>query len=242
MRKSTITTSQDQSGEYEIELFDHPAPKRVIVCSHGNGARRWDGEEFFYRVAEHYADSAVLLADQNQPDGDAVKINPLPILVERLQSLIAKAQELYAGVPIIVVAHSMGCGVTTLLDLTSVKAIIFVAPATGTPQDDLIKRYGQDIVHGKTVKSSDGLTKIISAEYYHSLQGINWEDEYIRLAKGYSPTYVFEAGNEEILADSHFQHRAIPFTNYQIIKGAKHNFSGQPLQELFQKMDQLLEQ
>ncbi len=77
---------------YEFEIFDHLTPKTVIVCAHGNGVRRWDGEKFFYAVAEHFADSAVLLVDQNQPDGDGVRLNPLSILKSRVEELVPRSQ------------------------------------------------------------------------------------------------------------------------------------------------------
>lgn len=239
-RKSTILTKHDAAGDFEIEIFDHSNPKQVIVCAHGNGVRRWDGERFYYEVAYHYSDSAVLLVDQNQSVGNGAKINPLPILVERVQALITKAKELHPGTPIIVLAHSMGCGVATFLDTTDVNAMIFVAPASGTPADSLIKRYGGNVIHGKSVLTSDGLTKIITAEYYDSIKGISWEFEYAKLVKKYSPVYVFEAGDDEILGDGRFAHRTIPFTSYEIIKGAKHNFSGKFLVELFTKIDTIL--
>lgn len=94
-RKSSIITKHDSMGEYELEFFHDEHPTRVIVCAHGNGVRRRDGEQFFYAVAEHYTDSAVLLVDQNQTTGDGVTINPLPVLVSRVELLIEEAVRLY---------------------------------------------------------------------------------------------------------------------------------------------------
>src|ERR1022692_1151166 len=144
-RKSIVTTKRDSAGDYDVEIFDHPIPKRIIICSHGNGVRRWDGEKFYYAVAEHYADSAVLLVDQNQQDDDGVKINPLPVLVSRVNDLIKEAKHLHPGVPIVLVAHSMGCAVATFVDLSGIRSVVFVAPAAGNPGAALVESYGEDI-------------------------------------------------------------------------------------------------
>ena len=240
-RDSTITTHYDSAGEYEVEVFDTPQPKRVIVTAHGNGVRRWDGQYFFHRLADHYTDSAVLLVDQNQPDGDGVRLNPFPVLVARVQSLIATAKILHPSTPIVIIGHSMGCAVTALLsDLSGVTAIVFVAPAAGEQEQSLIRRYGADIVHGKAVKTSDGLRKVIPAEYVASVKGLVWEDAYANLLNRFSPVYAFEAGEEEVLGEERFAHRHLPFAKYDIIPGAKHNLEGAPLTEFFSRLDHLI--
>ncbi len=61
-RDSMIMTNQDIAGTYETEIFEcETKPRGVIVCAHGKGVRRWDGEEFFYQVADHYAEYVVIL-------------------------------------------------------------------------------------------------------------------------------------------------------------------------------------
>jgi hypothetical protein len=107
-RKSTIIVEHDAAGDYEIEIFDCLNPERVIVTSHGRGVRRWDGENFFYEVAEHYDNSTVLLADQFQHYDDIVQLNPLSILADRVNELISRAKNLHPNSKIILIAHSMG--------------------------------------------------------------------------------------------------------------------------------------
>ncbi len=85
MRQSSVTTNQDKAGDYEVEVFDCVKPKGVIVTAHGNGVRRWDGEEFFYAVAEQYPNYVVMLIDQNQLYEDGCKLNDLQIMVDRVQ-------------------------------------------------------------------------------------------------------------------------------------------------------------
>jgi pimeloyl-ACP methyl ester carboxylesterase len=240
-RISTILAKRDDAGDYEIEVFDCLNPKRVIVCSHGNGVRRWDGEKFFYAVAEHYADSAVLLVDQNQvAEAGGIQINPLPILAKRVNELVGESKRLHPESPVVLMGHSMGCGVATFVDLAAVNTLILVTPAAGDAQAKLIERYGQDVAKGKSVTTSDGLIKVITADYFASLKGIVWEDEYAKLVKRYQPIYVFEAGEEEIVSDERLKHRHLSFGRYEIIEGAHHNLTGEPLMDFFAKLDQLI--
>ena len=240
MRTSTVTTEKDSAGPYETEIFDTSEPKSIIVCSHGNGVRRWDGEHFFHQVAEYYPDSTFLLVDQNQVIDDGCKLNDLAIMTSRLQSLIIIAHKKHPGLPIIVLGHSMGCGVVTKLDLSDVAKVVFVAPAAGNATQKLIERYGPEVAEGLLTKSSDGLTKLVSKEYFDSVRGIVWEDEYKRLLKSYDKIYVFESGDEEIVSDERLTHRDLPFAGYKVIPGAKHNYTGDALQRLFVELDTLL--
>jgi|GEM_PF-3136106 len=241
MRSSKVITKKDAAGEYEIEIFDCAEPKGVIVCSHGKGVRRWDGEKFFYNVAEHYADYAVNLVDQNQPYKDTgCYLNDLKIMVARVQDLIDNAAAEHPGVPIIVVGHSMGCGVVSQLTFDKVTRVIFVTPAAGDEEAKQVNRYGEDVVEGKEVISSDGLIKYLSKEFIASVQGLKWEQEYQKMLDRFSQVYVFEAGDEEIVGEDRFAHRTMPFAGYKIIPGAKHNLAGEPLQHFFAELDTLM--
>jgi pimeloyl-ACP methyl ester carboxylesterase len=239
-RQSIVKTEHDKAGDYEVETIDCPDPKRVIVCSHGRGVRRWDGKKFFYAVAEHYADSAVLLTDLNQHDGALVRMNPLPIETGRVAGLIETAKRLHPGVPIVLLAHSMGCGVAALMDLRDVSTVVLVTPAVGAPYQGYIERYGADIVNGKIITSSEGTQQEFPAEFMASTKGIVWEDEYRKLVARFQPVYAFEAADDEIVGDGRFAHRNIPFTKYVIIPGAKHNLSGQPLTDFLANLDNSL--
>lgn len=240
MRSSVVSAKTDSAGSYETELFETPNPKSVVICSHGNGVRRWDGEHFFHQVAEHYPNHAFLLVDQNQVIDDGCKLNDLSIMTARVQGLIATAQQKYPAVSIMVLAHSMGCGVVTKLDLSAVEKVIFVAPAAGDAAKKLIERYGPEVANGMLTKTSDGLTKLVSKEYFDSIKDIVWEEEYKKLLKTYLKIYAFESGDEEIVGDERLAHRDMPFASYKIIPGAKHNYAGAALEKLFAELDRLL--
>ncbi len=239
-RKSSILKEHDGAGGYDVELFNSEDPKGVIVCSHGRGVRRWDGEHFFYAVAEHYADYACLLVDQNQFENDTCKLNPLPIAISRVQSLIKMAEKQYPGLPVTIIGHSMGCGLVTMLDLAVVAKVVFVAPTAGDETRKLIGRYGSDVRQGKLTVSVDGLKKYMSQEYVESVEGVVWQDKYQELLGRNKQIYVFEAGEEEIVGEDRLLLRDMPFAKYIVIPGAKHNFTGEPLDLLFSGIDRIL--
>lgn len=240
MRKSEIIKLQDSCGIYEQEIFHAENPKVVIIGIHGNGVRRWDGEKFFYQVAEYFTDSIVVLVDQNQLEADGCRLNSVDIMAERNQKALAEARRQFPDLPVWLVAHSMGCGITSLMDVSGVDGIVFVAPGVGNQVEKYIKRYGADIVEGKVITSSDGLYKNISKEFMDSVAGINWQEKYASLIKKHANVHVFESGADEIVDEERFELRNMPFASYAIINGAKHNFAGKYSAELFSKIEKLL--
>jgi pimeloyl-ACP methyl ester carboxylesterase len=233
-------TQTDSAGDYELEIFDAPDPRAVIVCAHGNGVRRWDGERFYYAVAEHYPQDVCLLVDQCQVIDGGCQLNSLEVMVGRVQGLVERARTDYPDVPIIIMGHSMGCGISSLLDLTGVSSVIFVAPGAGSAYQPLIDRYGADVIDGKLVTTSDNLVKMISKPYVDSAKGVIWGDKYREMLQRFPNVYVYESGNEEIVGDDRLLLRDMPFAGYQIIPGATHNYAGEPLQRLFTELDGLL--
>lgn len=240
MRKSRVLKQSDSAGDYEVEIFEVDNPKHVVVCSHGNGVRRWDGEHFFHNVASHYPDIAFYLVDQNQVIENGCQLNPLPILVQRVEKALNMARKDYNASKIVVMGHSMGCGVVSQMDQDGVDEVIFVAPAAGTPDKRYIDRWGADIAEGKMVQTKDGLNKLITKEFMDSIKDITWEKEYPKMLKKFSNVHVFESGDEEIVGEERFTHRSMPFASYEIIPGAKHDLNGSSLELLYKKLDKLL--
>lgn len=241
MRKSVVTKQRDTAGEYETEVFGCDEPKSVVICVHGNGVRRWDGENFFYNVAEHYPEHAFYLVDQTQTIEDGCALIDLKLMVARVQVIVNQAQADHPDVPITVLAHSMGCGVASLIDASDVTRMIFVAPASGDVVKINIDRYGKDILNGSMVKTSDGLNKFFSKEYVDSVSGVVWEEKYIELMKNLSEVYVFEAGSDEILTEERrAANRNLPFKKYKTIDGATHNFHSKALDKLYEEINDLI--
>lgn len=241
MRKSKVSTHVDAAGSYESEVFSCDQPKRIVICAHGNGVRRWDGEDFFYKVADHYPDHAFYLVDQTQVIEDGCKLIDLSLMVERVQSLVRQATSDHPGVPVTVLAHSMGCGVSSLLDTRDIRQMILVTPAGGDVLKLMIDRYGEGIVSGGLIRTSDGLNKLISKEYVDSVGGVIWEEKYTQLLENFKEVYVFEAGEDDIISeDRRAPLRTIPFKQYTVIPGATHNLHGAALNKLFLEIDTIL--
>lgn len=241
MRKSKVSTLTDAAGQYETEVFGCEQPKSLVICAHGNGVRRWDGEDFFYNVAGHYPDHAFYLVDQTQVIEDGCELIDLKLMVERLQSLIRQAVSDYPGVPITILAHSMGCGVASLLDVTNVTRMILVTPASGDVIELMISRYGRDILSGGLVRTSDGLNKLLSKQYVDSVSGVVWEEKYLQLLKHFKEIYAFESSDDEILTeDRKALTRGLPFKKHTVINGGTHNLHGAALKKLFAEIDDLI--
>ena len=236
-----MSIKQDAAGMYETEVFDCDNPKSVVICAHGNGVRRWDGESFFYNVAKRYTNHAFYLVDQTQPFDGGCELIDLRLMVHRVQDMLNQACSDYPGVPITILAHSMGCGVASLLDVRNVTRMIFITPASGDVVQINVARYGKHILDGSMVKTSDGLNKLFSKEYMDSVSGVKWEEKYTALLKHFGEIYVFEAGSDEILTEERrAANRTLPFKGYKVIDGATHNFHDEALEKLYSEIDDLL--
>ncbi len=242
MRKSEVIKLEDSAGKYEQEIFHSDDPKIVIVGIHGNGVRRWDGEKFFYQVAEEFSDCAVFLVDQNQTEENGVRLNSLDTMVTRNQELIKTAKSRYPESEIWIISHSMGCGINARLDLSDISGSIFVAPTAGDFATKYTARYGDDVWFGKIVKSRSkaGTSKNITKEFMDSVKSIDWDKEYKELLSKYPNIHVFESGAEEIVGEERFELRDMPFASYDIIEGAKHNFEGSHSKALFSKIRKII--
>jgi pimeloyl-ACP methyl ester carboxylesterase len=241
MRNSTVFIEVDDAGQYESEVFDCKDPKSVVICAHGNGVRRWDGENFFYNVADRFASHAFYLVDQTQPFEDGCELISLELMVARLQNLIEQAMKDHPDTQVVILAHSMGCGVASLLDISKVSRMIFVTPASGDVVDLMISRYGKNILNGGMVRTSDGLNKLLSKGYIDSVTDVVWEEKYKRLLSNFKEVYAYEAANDEILSlERREATRSLPFKVHKIIDGATHNFHGQALELLFKEIEDLI--
>lgn len=240
-RPSTIQAYSDAAGSYEVEIFEAANAQRIIVCAHGSGVLRGDGEDFFYAVAEHYLNDTVILVDQNQRDGDMVILSPFDILIRRIESTVQLAASMYPGTDIILMAHSMGCVVASQVVSPAITSYVMVTPAAGNQRNSLIRRYGEGISEGQIVLSSEGTRKHITKAYFESIKDIDREVLYQDFLKRVTvPVYAFEAGDEDIVGEERFAHRTMPFTDYQIIPGATHNLHGAALDDFFGRVDSLL--
>jgi len=241
MRKSTVSTHKDDAGEYDSEIFDCENPKSVVICVHGNGVRRWDGEEFFYNVADHYPDHVFYLVDLTQPFDGGCELIDLQLMIARMEKLIAQARADHPDAEINILAHSMGCGVSSLIDTKGISRMILVTPAGGDVVKLMISRHGEDILQGGMVKTSDGLNKLLSKAYVDSVSGVIWEEKYTNLLERFKEVYVFEAGKDEIVTEERRAPlRTLPFAKYSVIDGATHNLHGEALEKLYTEIDDLI--
>lgn len=241
MRKSSVTTNRDAAGEYESEVFDCENPKSLVICVHGNGVRRWDGEEFFSNVANNYPNHAFYLVDLTQPFDGGCELIDLKLMVARVEKLIAQAKSNYPDVEINILAHSMGCGVSSLVDTEGIARMILVAPAGGDVVKLMVSRYGEGVLNGGMVKTSDGLNKLLSKAYVDSVGGIVWEEKYENLLKRFKEVYAYESGEDEIVTEERRAPlRTMPFATYKVIEGATHNLHGDALKKLYSEIDNLI--
>lgn len=197
----------------------------TIISSHGFGVKA-DSRGMFPDIAATFPDYEFKMFDYNEvlSNGDTV-VAPLEKQAQILNEQIN-------GVPdneIIILAHSQGCVVAGLADLTRVSKVILLAPPVNESMQGLIDRIvarpgaKYDPEGMSILPRSDGTTSYLPKEYIHSRQIQKPLKLYQKIADT-KPTVIIRATDDEIIG----------LTNVDQINGAElidiaadHNFRGE---------------
>jgi alpha-beta hydrolase superfamily lysophospholipase len=103
------TALRGSEGELSVRVWANPAPARVIVLSHGYGEHIGRYEHVAAALVERGA--AVYGPDHlghGESEGERVLIADFDRVVEDLHAVVRLAAEQHPGLPVVLVAHSMG--------------------------------------------------------------------------------------------------------------------------------------
>jgi alpha-beta hydrolase superfamily lysophospholipase len=100
---------QGSEGALSVRVWEHPAPARVVVLSHGYGEHIGRYEHVAAALVERGA--AVYGPDHlghGESDGERVLIGDFERVVDDLHAVVRLARERHPDLPVVLVAHSMG--------------------------------------------------------------------------------------------------------------------------------------
>lgn len=206
--------------------------ERVVIFSHGLGMRKDDGG-LFTDIAEELAARNIssVLFDYNRINEDSkeVFVPPFSEQVPVLQQVINNARTEKPAAEIVIVAHSQGCIIPALADISGVSQVIALAPFFHTDISEVLKRYKKDPKNtidfsGVSKRHrSDGTTTLLPAEYWSERFKTDVVGLYNALALKTKLTLVY--GQEDQIMDFN-DLRKIKNTHIINIDG-DHDFSGQ---------------
>jgi alpha-beta hydrolase superfamily lysophospholipase len=101
-------------GTVRVRVWPHPAPKRVVVLSHGYGEHVGRYEHVAAVLVER---GAVVYGPDHlghgESDGERVLIGDFEHVVDDLHAVVDRAREKHPGLPVVLVGHSMGALIAT---------------------------------------------------------------------------------------------------------------------------------
>lgn len=164
--------------------------KQVIIYSHGLGVR-YDARGMFTAIEELLPAAKHVMFDYNKVDEhkNVLTVPSVPDHVALFQQKLDEARRLYPDAKIMVVAHSFGCVVAGLADLTGVKKVILLAPPLDLHHS--AKRLGRLIwsrlrfnLRGEVrFKRPDGTTVAITPAYRKGRKDLKPVELYNRMAE-----------------------------------------------------------
>jgi hypothetical protein len=164
--------------------------QHFLIYSHGFGVRK-DDNGLLNDVADHLPDFKSVLFDYNEFDEaqNTLTIKPLSVQAEILSNVIEKTRATYPLARIDLICHSQGAIVAALAKPKGITKTIFLAPAFDISIERRLPRYakkpGAEInLEGiSRVPSSNGLIRLIPAEYWRELKDIDPFDLYNSFAE-----------------------------------------------------------
>lgn len=198
---------------------------KTIVCSHGFGVKA-DARGMFTDIAAAFPGYDFKMFDYNQfLENGYVVVAPLADQAKKLQAVLDEQSD-----DVVLLAHSQGCIVAGLVDLTKVSEVILLAPPVEMSMQHVIgkmmKRPGSLINLDGVSKfpRSDGLTTHLPKEYIQGLNNVPHPLDLYQTIANSRPTTIIRAANDHVLG----------LTNVDTITGdslidldADHDFTGE---------------
>lgn len=214
-------------------------PVKTIIFSHGFGVRA-DSRGMFPELAAALPGYHSIMFDYNEllPGGDTV-VAPLTRQAQKLQQAIDSTPE---G-EIILIAHSQGAIVASMVDYSKVTKVILLAPPVAASMQRVVKMIAQrpgsllDLSGISKLPRADGSTTYFPKEYLQSIDEVDPMQLYQRLAS-ILPVIIVKATNDEMLGDTTVDEiigaELVPIA-------ADHNFTGSARAKLVKALQNILE-
>lgn len=211
----------------------------VVLFFHGFGIRK-ENLGLFTFLADKYNNLgfSTVLFDYYNFDYSTKEILTVPFSKQAviLQNQIDRIRKEYPKKDIKIIAHSQGCFIPTICDITRVSEVIAISPFFLTDKDSVYKRYTArkgnvtDFEKVSRRPHSDGTVTIIPPEYWQERFKVNIYESYNRLALKTKLTMIYGT-KDEVLNDVDIK----KFKNAEII-GVKsnHDFTEEYREEVFE--------
>ena len=178
--------------------------KHFVIFSHGYGVRK-DDNGLLSDIAESLPEVEPVLFDYFKIDESAntLTVCPLSRQAIRLSQVINEVRQANPGAIIDLIGHSQGTVAIALAKPENIRKVILLAPTFNFNLERSLVRYrsrpGTEInLEGiSRLPSSDGLVRIVPAEYWREREGIKLFVEYNSFAAK-TEMIMIEANQDQI--------------------------------------------
>ena len=218
--------------------------QRIIIYSHGFGVRM-DDNGLLTDIANHLSKFQSILFDYSvfNEAQNTLTIEPLSVQAKMLNDVVEKTRLTYPSARIDLVCHSQGATVAAIAKPNGITKTIFLAPAFDISVERRLPRYakkpGAEInLEGiSRVPASNGLIRLIPAEYWKELNDLDTFDLYNNFAEQ-TDLLIINANQDQIvsLPDLSKLSSKIKITSID----GNHGFSGVDRPKLIQTLIEVL--
>lgn len=200
----------------------------TIVCSHGFGVQA-DSKGMFTDISDAFSGDRFVTFDYNiiHDNGD-IEAQPLEQQVKKLQTVIDAQDD-----EVIILAHSQGCIVAGLVDLSCVTKVILLAPPVVLTTQGIAKmlseRSGSEASGDGVLRlpRRNGTAMLVSKQYIASISSVEPLKLYRELANA-KPTIIIRATHDEMVGQTQFDGVKAAIIDI----AGDHNFTGEARSEL----------
>lgn len=219
------------------DYAEYKAGEEIVIFVHGFGVKR-DSRGMYSDVAaalpEHFG---YVLFDLYEVSGDVVSITPPEEQARRLRAVIDFVRADAPTAKVHLIAHSMGCPISTLAEPLEANTVLFLAPAakfSGGTQKYFERYPGAKMVDDVLqIPRKDGTTTKIPNSFFSELKGLDAQGLMVDFAAK-KPLTVIRATEDGVITDITYEQLEASDNITIVDLPADHNFLGETRQQLIE--------
>lgn len=209
----------------------------IVVFVHGFGVKR-DSRGMYTDIANALPDHfGSVLFDLYRIEGEDVHITSPSEQLQRIRDVISFVRQAKPDAKLHLIAHSMGCPISALANVSGIETVIFLAPAAkfsgGTQK--YFERYPNARMENDTliIPRKDGTLTNIPMSFFDELKELDAQGLMVEYAAT-RPLTVIRATEDGVLADISYEQLEAS-EDIQIVDiPANHNFEGESRQKMIE--------
>ena len=239
MKLTQFETQTDKGLTVKGEYEGNETAGRVIIFSHGFGVTR-DSHGMFTEIGDELKNEYLVVKFDYtivNKEENWTKVFPYSKQVEMLKAVYKYIYNEFKPLEINIIAHSMGCLITGLAQLSNINKILLLASPPTAPYQrmkDYFAKRPETVIDESatsTIKRSDGSITYVESDFWHEMRDVNPPKMYKHLASK-AEVFFVRALSDQVITEQDYENiRSIKEIDYNEIDG-NHDFEGEAREKL----------